>query len=69
MATKRKSEDQGEQLSYDQALAEIQGIVSEMEQGELPVDTLVEKVKRANFLLAFCKEQIRKSADSLSKLT
>ena len=40
-----------EQISYTDAFEELQTIVTEIEQGEISVDELSEKVKRASFLI------------------
>ena len=44
-----------EELNYTNAFEELQLIVSEIEQGEISVDELSEKVKRATALIKFCK--------------
>ncbi|MBC7720482.1 Exodeoxyribonuclease VII small subunit [Flavobacterium omnivorum] len=44
-----------EELNYTNAFEELQQIVTEIEQGEISVDELSEKVKRATALIKFCK--------------
>jgi exodeoxyribonuclease VII small subunit len=56
-------------LSYQEALQELQDIVVYIEQADLPVDEVIQKVKRANELLAFCKAIIETSGKTLDKLT
>lgn len=41
-------------ITYTQAFEELQQIVSEIEQGEISVDILSEKVKRAAELIKIC---------------
>ncbi len=48
-----------EKIDYRQAIEELQLIVSELEKGELDLDSLLEKVKRAAFLCSFCKSRLR----------
>ncbi len=48
-----------ERIDYRQAIEELQSIVSELERGELDLDSLLEKVKRAAFLCSFCKSRLR----------
>ena len=43
-------------------------IVSAIESGELDVDALTEKVKRASELIAFCKEKLTKTDKELQKI-
>lgn len=45
-------------ISYTEAYEELQHIVSELEQGEISVDLLSEKVKRASELIAICKRKL-----------
>ncbi|MDM8177594.1 exodeoxyribonuclease VII small subunit [Olivibacter sp. 47] len=43
------------QLSYTSAFEELQTIVEEIEDGEITVDELSNKVKRAALLIKICK--------------
>lgn len=56
------------QISYKQALEELEKIVDEIEKGEIDVDLLTEKVKRAAFLSQICKSKLRKTQEELDKL-
>lgn len=42
--------------SYTEAVTRLRQIVSEIEQGELDVDILSDRVKEASRLLRICKE-------------
>lgn len=55
-------------MSYAQAKEELEKIVSAMESGQLDVDALTEKVKRASELIAFCKEKLTKTDTQLQKI-
>ena len=44
--------------SYSEAKKELTEIVSAIETGELDVDALTEKVKRASELILFCREKL-----------
>ncbi len=41
-------------LTYEQALQELKQIVSEIEQGNVSVEKLSEKIKKARQLFEFC---------------
>lgn len=43
---------------YTEAFEELQQIVSEIEGGEITVDELSEKVKRAALLIRICKQKL-----------
>ena len=45
-------------ISYAEAIKELEGIVTEIEEGEITIDTLSEKVKRASELIRICKEKL-----------
>ena len=55
-------------FTYSQAKQELEEIVSAIESGELDVDALTEKVKRASELIAFCKEKLTKTDKELQKI-
>ncbi len=45
-------------LSYKEAVEEIDEILEKIENEELDVDELSEKVKRVSSLIKFCKEKL-----------
>jgi len=55
-------------LSYTEAKKELEAIVQSLEAGELDVDVLTTKVKRATELIALCKERLIKTDKELQKL-
>ena len=57
-----------ERLNYTSAFEELQNIVSEIEQGEISVDELSEKVKRATTLIKFCKLQLTTTAEDVNAI-
>lgn len=54
--------------TYTEAKKELEKIVSAIESGELDVDALTEKVKRASELITFCKEKLTKTENELQKI-
>lgn len=55
-------------MNYTEAKKELETIVAAIESGELDVDALTEKVKRASELIAFCKEKLTKTDKELQKI-
>jgi exodeoxyribonuclease VII small subunit len=47
--------------TYEDAFHELQTIVKEIETGNIGVDILGEKVKRAGELIRFCKDKLYKT--------
>lgn len=48
-------------MTYTKAFEELQQLVADMEQGDITVDELSAKVKRAAELLAICKKQLQQT--------
>lgn len=55
-------------ISYTEAIQELETIVSEIEQGEITVDTLSEKVKRASELIKICKDKLSATEADVNKI-
>jgi len=56
------------QVNYTQAFEELQAIVNEIERGEISVDELSEKVKRAAFLIRICKNKLMTTEADVSRI-
>lgn len=54
--------------NYTEAFEELQEIVSEIEQGEISVDELSEKVKRAAVLIKICKAKLTTTEEDVAKI-
>ncbi len=54
--------------TYQQAIEELEAIVSEIENDEISVDELSEKVKRASQLIVLCKTKLTKTEQEVSKV-
>jgi exodeoxyribonuclease VII small subunit len=55
-------------ISYTEAILELEAIVTEIEQGEITIDTLSEKVKRASELIRICKAKLTATEEDVSKI-
>lgn len=55
-------------LTYTEAIAELEQIVAEMEEGNVSIDQLSEKVKRASHLLRICKEKLTSTEEDVRKI-
>ncbi len=54
--------------TYEAAYDELQEIIADIESGEISVDLLSEKVKRAAALIAFCKEKLTSTETDVQKI-
>jgi len=57
-----------EQLTYEQALAELQGIVEAIETGQTNMDDLETQVRRASELLEYCKNRLEGTTKTVNTL-
>lgn len=55
-------------ISYQEAIEEVEDILSRIENEELDVDDLSEKVKRVHTLIKFCKEKLFKTEEEVEKI-
>ncbi len=54
--------------NYTEAFDELQQIVSEIEDGQISVDELSQKVKRAAFLINICKSKLSSTEEDVNKI-
>ena len=55
-------------ISYNEALEEIQLIVSNIENDQYGIDELAEKVKRVSALANICKEKLRTAEEEINSI-
>ena len=55
-------------VNYVQAFEELQAIVTEIELGQITVDILSEKVKRASELIAICKTKLTSTEEDVNQI-
>lgn len=57
-----------EKLNYKAAMAEIEQIVTGLEENKLDVDELSAKVKRVSELIAFCKTKLHDTEEEVENI-
>lgn len=57
-----------ENVSYEQALNELQSIIQELQDGKLGMDALKEKVTRAATLIRYCKDKLRQTSSEINTI-
>ena len=57
-----------ESASYEQALAELDRLVQQMEGGQLPLDQLLDGYRRGAELLAYCRSRLQAVEDQVKVL-
>jgi exodeoxyribonuclease VII small subunit len=66
MSDKKKK---GDEPTYAEASAELEGILHEIESGQIDLDVLAEKVERAAALLGACRARLAATETKVKKIT
>jgi exodeoxyribonuclease VII small subunit len=56
------------ELNYEEAMADLQSILEELEAEETDLDRLAERVKRASELVRHCREKIHRTEMEVEKV-
>ena len=54
--------------TYSQAMERLEKIVRQIDNNELEIDVLAEKIKEANEIISFCTEKLTKADHQVEKL-
>lgn len=57
-----------EKISYTEAFDELKRLIQDIEDGEISVDELSIKVKRASVLLKICKEKLTSTEEDVNQI-
>jgi exodeoxyribonuclease VII small subunit len=63
-----KKDQKLEQLSYDEALKEIETTLEKIETGNLGVDELADEVARVTALLKSCRDRLYRTEEKIGKI-
>ena len=55
-------------ISYTEAIGQIEEILQQIENGELDVDQLADKVKKASELLTICRNKLFETEKEIDKI-
>ena len=56
------------QMNYEEAMARLETIVQQMEQGELDIDSLAKQLTEAKKLIALCEAILTAANDKIDKI-
>lgn len=56
------------EISYNEAIGEVEAILEKLNNEELDIDQLGAEVKRAAELIGLCKEKLRKAEEEVAKV-
>lgn len=55
-------------LSYDEAVAETEALLKELESNQLPIDEVLQKSRRVVALISHCRKEIKKVGEEVGKI-
>lgn len=55
-------------LTYSEAISELEAIVREIENEEIDLDILTEKVKRADYLCKYCRGKLKSIEEEVKSI-
>lgn len=60
--------ENGEAMTYEKALAELEVIARKMESGGYDIDQLADQLKRAQGLIKLCRDKLTKTDAEIKKI-
>lgn len=60
--------ENGEAMTYEKALAELEVIARKMESGGYDIDQLADQLKRAQALIKLCRDKLTKTDAEIKKI-
>ena len=58
-----------EEMSFEQAMAELEGVVEKLERGEVPLEESIALYERGAQLKAHCEAKLKAAEERVEKLT
>lgn len=55
-------------MKYEEAVCELEAIVDKLENDELDIDSMAERLKEAQKLIKLCKDKLTKTDEEIKKL-
>ena len=55
-------------INYEQAMKELEAIVTKMESDELDLDAMSEQLKRAQSLIKTCRDKLTKTEENIKRI-
>jgi exodeoxyribonuclease VII small subunit len=68
-AAKANANKDIEKLSFEEALAQLEKIVGQLESGEAPLETSIELYERGTALKAYCEARLKAAEAKVEKIT
>jgi exodeoxyribonuclease VII small subunit len=56
------------EITYKEAITELETIIAQIEKEGIDVDVLAEKVKRASYLIKLCRSKLKSTDEEVKKV-
>lgn len=56
------------EMKYEEAVAELERVVTQIESGQMDLDAVTEKLKKAQKLIKYCKERLTETDGEIQKI-
>ena len=63
------SDTPGEEMSFEQAMAELEQVVGQLERGEVPLDQSIALYERGAKLKARCEKKLKDAEEKVAAIT
>lgn len=60
---------QSQPKNFEDAVGELEQILSEMERGEVPLEQSLTRYERGNYLLQYCRQVLNKAEQQIEELS
>jgi exodeoxyribonuclease VII small subunit len=67
--TERKKKDEVSELTFEQAIGQLKGIVDRIEQGEIPLQDSLEQYEKGMALIKHCRDILQKAEKRIEKIS
>ena len=55
-------------MSYEESIRQLEALAQQMERGDLPIDTLADKLREDKQLIASCRKQLTEADEQVQKI-
>ena len=59
---------QNKKMTYEQAIDRLEQLAQQMEQGEVPIDEMVTRLREAQTLIRQCRQQLTKADEQVRQI-
>lgn len=59
---------QNKKMTYEQAIERLEQLAQQMEQGEVPIDEMVTRLREAQTLIKQCRQQLTKADEQVRQI-